>query len=129
MFNRTTVAKVFATAACTVAIALLITRAADEPFGSNLTPVTLAAVVQPAAPAPKLSTRSIRQTSLPSSVQMNKSPRLDHTHRTNVSPAKTLVRVATATATAVPEIAVPASLSAGAIVMIVGNPFSYIYQK
>lgn len=51
----------FTRAVWTVAIALLTVglgfistqAAADEPFGPNLTPVTLAAVVQPSAAAPK----------------------------------------------------------------------------
>jgi hypothetical protein len=44
-------------------------RAADEPSGSNLTPVTVADFVQSTAAAPKPSTRSIRQTSLSSPIE------------------------------------------------------------
>jgi hypothetical protein len=38
---------------------------ADEPSGSNLTPVAVTAFVQPTAPAPEPSTRLVRQTPPP----------------------------------------------------------------
>jgi hypothetical protein len=36
-----------------VGLGIISPRAADEPVGSSLTPVTVAALVQPAAPAPR----------------------------------------------------------------------------
>ena len=45
----------------TVSLGIISTRAADDPFGSNLTSVTVAAVAQPMLPAPKKSA-SLSQT-------------------------------------------------------------------
>ena len=55
---------IMAIALQTVGLGIISTQAADEPFGSNLTPVTLAAVAQPTAAAPKRLSLSKRLTSL-----------------------------------------------------------------